>query len=367
VIAMREQEKAHRGRGERRGKHLALGVLALLQALILPAAAGTPAKSKPLAEVDEETITADEVDKAVGAPLRKLEEQIYRLKRRKLEALITERLLAREAAKRGVSVEALLEAEVTAKAEPVSEQEIETAYQALKAQLKGDEVTARELVRAQLPGEKLAARRRAFLESLRSQAQVVVHLTAPPVFRAEVSADGAPSKGPATAAVTVVEFADFHCPFCQRVQPILAQLVARYGERVKFVYRDFPIDQLHPQARRAHEAARCAHDQGKFWAYHDLLYAKAPKASPEELEAYAREAGLDMEAFERCLTGGTHQAAVQKDVDEGIRAGVTGTPTFFINGRLLSGAQPLESFVGLIEEELRRAPDSRNAAPASID
>ena len=343
---MRQQEKVH--------GNLSLGVLALLLALILPAAAETPAKSEALAEVDAETITADEVANAIGAPLKKLEEQIYTLKRRKLEALITDRLLAREAAKRGVSVEALLDAEVTAKVEPASEQEIDTAYRALKGQLKGDEATGREVIRARLSSDKLAARRRAFLESLRAQAKVVVHLKAPPVFRVELSADGAPSKGPATAPVTVVEFQDFHCPFCKRVQPTLEQLVARYGERIRLVYRDFPIDQLHPQARKAHEAAKCAHDQGKFWAYHDLLYAKAPKAGPEELETYAREAGLDKGAFERCLTSGTHRAAVQKDVDEGIHAGVTGTPTFFINGRPLSGAQPLETFVQLIDEELTR-------------
>jgi protein-disulfide isomerase len=242
--------------------------------------------------------------------------------------------------------------------EPVSEQEVEAAYRALKDQLRGDEATKRELIRTQLPGEKLAARRRAFLESLRAQAQVVVHLKAPPVFRVDVSTDGAPSRGPATAPVTVVEFQDFHCPFCKRVQPTLDQLVARYGERIRLVYRDFPIDQLHPQAHKAHEAARCAHVQGKFWPYHDLLYAKAPKAGPEELTTYARQAGLDVGAFERCLTSGSQRAAVQKDVDEGVRAGVTGTPAFFINGRLLSGAQPLESFVRLIDEELAGASTS---------
>src|SRR2546422_2370000 len=249
----------------------------------------------------------------------------------------------------------LLDAEVAARVEPVSEQEIETAYRALKDQLVGDETTKQNLVRARLSADKLAARRRTFLESLRSQAHVVIQLEAPPVSRAEVTADGAPAKGPAAAPVTVVEFQDFHCPFCKRVQPTLEQLVTRYGERVRLVYRDFPIDQLHPQARKAHEAARCAHDQGKFWAYHDLLYAKAPRAEPEALTTYAREAGLDVRVFERCLASGTPQAAVQRDVDDGIRAGVTGTPAFFINGRPLPGAQPLESFVRVIEEELARA------------
>lgn len=310
--------------------------------------------SELLAEVDGEVITAEEVEKVIGAQLWKLEEQIYRLKRQKLEALISERLLAKEAAKRGISVQGLLEAEVTAKVGPISEEEIETFYQANKAWLKGEEATVREQIRAHLRNQKLQARRKTFLESLRSQAKVVVYLQAPPVFRAEVAAEGAPFKGAKTAPVVIVKFEDFHCPFCKQVQATLEQLLARYSEQVKLVHRDFPIDQLHPQARKAHEAARCANDQGKFWAYHDQLYANAPKASPEDLKAYAQEVGLDLPAFEQCLNSRKYQAAVQKDVEEGTRVGVTGTPTFFINGRFLSGAQPLESFVRVIEEELAR-------------
>jgi protein-disulfide isomerase len=330
-------------------------ILSLLLALSSPAGAGTPAKSEPLAEMNGEAITAAEVEQAIGAPLRNLEEQIYNLKRQKLEALIADRLLTREAAKRGLTVQALVDAEVTAKVGLVTEQEIETFYQANKAQLKGEEATVREQIRAHLQNQKLAAQRAAYVQSLRSQAKIVVHLQAPPVFRAEVSADGAPFKGPATAPVTLVEFTDFHCPFCKQVQPTLDQLLAKYTGKVKLVYRDFPIDQLHPQARRAHEAARCANDQGKFWPYHDRLYANAPKGSPEDLKAYAQEVGLDLPAFEQCFSSRKYQAAVQQDEDAGIRAGVTGTPAFFVNGRLLSGAQPLESFARLIDEELARA------------
>jgi protein-disulfide isomerase len=330
-------------------------ILSLLLALSSPAGAGTPPTSEPLAEMNGEAITAAEVEQAIGAPLRNLEEQIYNLKRQKLEALIADRLLAREAAKRGLTVQALLDAEVTAKVGLVTEQEIETFYQANKAQLKGEEATVREQIRAHLQNQKLAAQRAAYVQSLRSQAKIVVHLEAPPVFRAEVSAEGAPFKGAATAPVTLVEFTDFHCPFCKQVQPTLDQLLAKYGDKVKLVYRDFPIDQLHPQARRAHEAARCANDQGKFWPYHDRLYANAPKGSPEELKAYAQEVGLGLPAFEQCVSTRKYQAAVQQDEDAGIRAGVTGTPAFFVNGRLLSGAQPLESFARLIDEELARA------------
>jgi protein-disulfide isomerase len=312
--------------------------LTFLMALGLAVAAQTPANGEPLAELDGEAITAEEVEKAIAAQLSKLEEQIYDLKRQQVEALIAERLLAQEAAKHGMTVQALLDAEVTGKIEPVTDQEIETFYQANKAQLKGDEATAREQIRSHLQKQKLAARHEAFVQSLRSQAKVVVYLKAPAVFRAELSVDGAPFKGSATAPVTIVEFTDFHCPFCQRVLPTLSPLESQYGDKVKLVFRDYPIDNLHPGARKAHEAARCAHEQGKFWGYHDALFANAPKASPEQLKTYAHEVGLDVPAFERCVNSGTYQAAAQRDAEEGARIGVTRHPDLFIDGRVLVGA-----------------------------
>ena len=327
-------------------------VLALWLALILPAAAQPLGKSDALAEVDGEAISSEEVERAVGAPLYRLQDQIYALKRQKLSALIDERLLAREAARRKISVGQLLEAEVAGKADAVSEQELDQALSGRKPPPGGNDANARERLRTQLREQKVAVRKQAFLESLRSQAKVAMHLQAPPAYRADVNSEDSAFKGSGAARVTVVEFQDFHCPFCERVQPTLAQLMERYGDRIKLVYRDFPIDQLHPQARAAHEAARCAKDQGKFWAYHDVLFARPKDASPENLKAYARDAGLDLDRFERCLTVRTYQTAVQKDIDDGLRAGVTGTPTFFVNGRVLSGAQPFAAFARLIDEEL---------------
>jgi protein-disulfide isomerase len=308
----------------------------------------------PLAEVDGDPITAAELAKSIGAPLARLEQQLYALKRQRLEILIDERLLAREAAKRGVSVDALVDSEIRSKIEPVSDKEADAVYAAKKGQFGGDAANARAEIRSQLYDQKLAARRRAFLETLRSSSKVSINLQVPPAFRPEVTGEGAPYKGGAAAPVTIVEFQDFQCPFCQAVQPALAQLAAKYGDRVKLVYRDFPIDELHPLARKAHEAARCANDQGKFWLYHDLLYANAPKLSREDLVSYAQQAGLDLVAFEVCTTARTHRAEVQTDFEEGVRVGVTGTPTFFINGRAMSGALPIEAFARAIDEELAR-------------
>ena len=312
-----------------------------------------------LAEVDGVAITSEEVEKLLASQLSKLEEQIYNLKRQRVEALINEKLLAKAAAKRGVSVPALLDAEVTSKVGLVTEQEIEKFYQENKAQLKGEESTVRDQIRGHLQNQKLVAKREEFLKSLRSQAKIVVNLNPPPVLRVEVSVDGAPFKGPAKAPVTIVEFSDFYCPFCRRVLPTLAQLESQYGDKIKLVFRDFPIDNLHPGASKAHEAARCANEQGKFWPYHDKLFASPPKSGPEIFKGFAKELGLDATAFESCFDSGKYQATVKKDVEEGNRVGVTGTPAFFINGRMISGAQPLESFVRVIDDELARVASAK--------
>jgi protein-disulfide isomerase/DNA-directed RNA polymerase subunit F len=328
--------------------------LLFLKMLGPPVTAQTCAKCEPLAEVEGETITSSEVEKILGARLAKLEEQLYAMKQQALDALIGERLLAQESAKRNISVQALLDSEVTAKVAPVTESEIETIYQKNKSRLKGEEATLRDQIRVYLQNQNRATRREAFLQSLRSQAKVVVHLRAPSAFWADVAVEGAPFRGLATAPVTIVEFSDFHCQYCKQVQTSLAQLLSRYSDKVKLVYRNFPIDSLHPGARKAAQAAQCAKDQGKFWAYHDKLYASEPDASPEKLKAFAEEVGLDLSGFEGCLSSGKYQAIVEKDIEEITRLGVTGTPAFFINGRLLSGTHPLETFVRAVEEELAR-------------
>jgi protein-disulfide isomerase len=279
-------------------------------------------KHEPLAEVNGETITTEELNRALGAKLAKLEEQIYDLKRRELDSLIEQRLFAQEAAKRKISIAALLDAEVTAKVGLVTEKEIDDFYQANKARIRGDEVDVRQKIRAFLQQQKLASQRELFVQSLRTQGKVVVHLQPPPVIRVEVSTDGAPVRGAADAPVTIVEFSDFECPFCKQTQPTLKQLLERYPGKVRLAYRDFPLDSIHPQARRAAEAARCA------------------------------QVGLDVTKFDGCLAAGVHKAAVQRDLDEGNRLGITGTPAFFINGRTLTGAQPLDAFTRLIEQEL---------------
>jgi protein-disulfide isomerase len=331
------------------------GLVSLVAVLSVLLVGRLAARGESLATVNGQTITSDEIEKALGAQLSNLQEQIYKLKRQKLEELINATLLTKEARKKGISVPALLDAEVTSKVGLITEQEVEKFYEQNKARLQGDETTLKRQIRENLQNEKITARKQEYFQALRSQGKIVVSLKPPPVFRAELSVDGAPFKGPGTAPVTIVKFEDFQCPFCKQAQATQAQLLSRYSKNIKLVHRDFPIDSIHPLARKAHEAARCANEQGKSWPYHDLLYSNAPKASVEDLKAYAKQAGLAMPAFEQCLTSGKYKTLIQKDVDEGSRLGVNGTPTFFINGRVLSGNQPLQAFAGIIDDELTRS------------
>jgi protein-disulfide isomerase len=217
------------------------------------------------------------------------------------------------------------------------------------------ESAARAQIRTNLQNEKLAGARQAFVRDLRARSAVRILLKPPLVYRAAVNVTGARTRGPANAPVTIVEFSDYHCPFCKRAEETVAQILSRYGDRVKLVFKDFPIDQLHPQARRAHEGARCAADQARFWEYHTLLFEGPPQSTSDQLLGAAKRAGVDVPRVEQCLGRGTHKAAVQQDVDEGVKLGVAATPTSFVNGRPLSGAQPLETFVQLIDDELATA------------
>src|SRR6185503_1407695 len=166
------------------------------------------------------------------------------------------RLLAKEASKRGLSVPALLEAEVPTKISPVTDQEIETYYQANKVKYPGDNY--RQTIQSQLENQRRGARQQAFIQALRAEANIVINLKPPPIYRADVNIGGAPIRGSANASVTIIEFSDFHCPYCKKVQPTLSRILSEYGDRVRLAYRDFPLDRLHPSARKAAEAARCS-------------------------------------------------------------------------------------------------------------
>ncbi len=159
-------------------------------------------------------------------------------------------------------------------------------------------------------------------------------------------------RGPANAPITIVEFSDFECPYCVKAEPTVKALLAKYPEKIKLVFRDFPLP-MHSHAPKAAEAAHCAGDQGKYWEMHEKLFANSQKLEPTDLKAYARDLGVDGAKFDRCLDSSEKASLVEKSKKAGEEAGVSGTPAFFINGRMLSGAQPLDAFTTIVDQELK--------------
>jgi protein-disulfide isomerase len=334
-----------------------------------PAAAPTPAPA-PLAMVDGEPITAAEIEAAGGGQLTSARIQFYNAQRSAIEEAITRRLLEKEAQGRKITLPELLKAEVESKVAPVTPAEQKAFYAANKARYFANvpEPEALKDIEAGLGQQRMQQRRRAYAASLRAKAKVKL-LVDPP--RMAVAVDDDPAKGPADAPITIVEFSDFQCPFCSRVNPTLARLKDRYGDSIRIVFRDFPLLQMHPQAAKAAEAGACANEQGKFWPLHDLMFANQARLDVDSLKQHAATAGLDAAAFAACLDSGKHSAEWQKDTADGEKAGVQSTPAFFINGRPVVGAVPYEQFADVIDDELGRLnrpipPEKPDAGAAAV-
>src|SRR5262245_32623358 len=250
-----------------------------------------------VADVDGQVVYASDLEKSAAKALSEERQRLYQLEKQKLEEYIDAVLLTREAKRSGISIETLLDREVHSKIMPITDDEIEVFYSSNKSRLGMGLKEAREQIREFLRVKKIEIQKTLYLKSLRSNSRIATYLKAPPLFRAEVPITGAPSKGPEYAPVTIVKFEDYQCPFCREVQPIFRELLSRYSGKIRLVHKDNPLDSIHPQARQAAEAARCADEHGKFWSYHDVLYANSFNASQENLKSYAKEVGLDVNAF----------------------------------------------------------------------
>jgi protein-disulfide isomerase len=311
--------------------------------------------SAPAARVGDEVITLEEVERGVQPQLAKLAEQRYEVLEQKLDQLIAERLLSQEAKRRNISVEELLKADVYAKAAEVPESDVTAFINQNKARLpKMDDQELRLKVWDYLRQQKVNEQRQTYVQGLRDRGKVTVLLEEPAAARVAVSADRGFARGPKDAPVTIIEFSDFQCPFCKNATTTVKQVLDKYPDKVRLVFRDYPLASIHPLAPKAHEAARCAADQGKFWEYHDVLFERSPKLSPQELKQYAQDLKLDEAAFAQCLDSGKYTAEVEKDTQEGMGLGLTGTPSFYINGRQLVGAQPITAFQKIIDAELAK-------------
>ena len=324
------------------------------------ACSAAPAQqTESAARVGNRTITTKELDDRWRAddPASQADatQKLYDGRRAALDAIIADMLLTDAAKKKNMTAEAYEVEEVGKRVKPVTDSEVVSFYQANVNQMQGRplEVMAPAINRY-LTEQRRAEARQALLTELRKAGPDVRVLIDAPRRDVEIESTD-PSLGRASAPVTIIEFSDFQCPFCQRVAPTIKKIRDTYGDKVRIVWKDFPLTSIHPEAFKASEAAHCAGDQGKYWEYHDRLFANQQQLQIPQLKAHAGAVGLDQAAFDQCLDSGKHAANVQADIDLGASMGVQSTPTVYINGRVVTGAQPIGVFTSVIDEELAKA------------
>jgi protein-disulfide isomerase len=330
---------------------------------LLGAVASAPAATDNLpavvATVQGQPITAEELLGGVRSDLMRLEMERYQVLKQKLDELIGTRLMQLEAKQRGISEEQLEQDAIVSKLPPVTAEQVKAFYEANKSRIRQPLEQVNQRIEAHLQQQERTKLQQVFLRDLRQRYPVNIALTAPTV---EVGADDDPFLGPKDAPVTIIEFSDFQCPYCRRVQPALKQLLQEYQGSVKLVFRDFPLRNIHPQAQKASEAAQCAAEQQQFWSYHDKLFAVS-ELQPENLKQYAQELGLNTAQFNACLDTGKYAAEVEHDLQDGLNAGVNATPSFFVNGQPLSGAVAYEQFKEVIDAAVERSKSAKRTNP----
>lgn len=311
--------------------------------------AQAPKSDDAVAKINGRVVTRSELKKKEAGKLLQPRFDFYHAQREALDQLIDEELLQNEATHRGVTVQQLLDQEVTSKVKDPTEDQMAVYYEGL--QTDQSYAALRGQILAQVRRSRESRVKAAFLASLRTQAKIQILLATPQM---DVAIGDSPVRGKKDAPVIVVEFADFECPFCQQMQPALDRLFKEYGDRLAFVMKEFPLP-IHPHAEKAAEAARCANDQGAFWSYHDLLFQDRNKLEVPQLKDDARTLGLDAARFNQCLDSGQQAAAIQKDFAEAQQLGLTGTPSFFINGHYFSGVVSYETLREYVEQQLAAA------------
>jgi protein-disulfide isomerase len=318
-----------------------------------------PKAKQPVATVDGQTIYDEDLAASVRGQLLPLRNQEYEIKKKALDNLIEQKLLEAAAKKQGLTTEKLLVQEVDSKVPDPSDAEIEGYYLAQRARLNRPlDDTLKSQLRLSVKQAKTQQLREDYMKRLHSDSNVAILLSPP---RVQVGYDPKRLRGNPKAPVMIVEFSDYQCPYCQHVEATLKDVLAKYGDKVSLAYRDFPLTKIHSQAEIAAVASRCALEQGRFWEYHDQLLA-ASKLDKDTLVEYARNLKLDDKQFDSCLTSEKYKAEIEKDSEEGNKAGVQGTPGFFINGVTLSGAEPQDAFTRIIDDELRRKNNSPTAS-----
>jgi protein-disulfide isomerase len=319
--------------------------------------APAPGPDAVLASVGDEKITMADVRARSGDLLNQLETQYQiaksRIVRTALDSILLEKTLTAEMKRTGKTVDELVATEAGADGLTPTDADVVAWYQSNQARLGARPIeSVRPQILELLRTEKRKAAEKKLQSRLNTERKVTVAFEP---YRLQFDNEKAPTLGKADAPITLVEFSDFQCPFCQAAAPTLKQVEQKFGDKVRIVYRQYPIASLHPFAFKAAEASLCANDQGKFWELHDTMFQDQKKLTVSDLKQSARRLGLDGKKFDACLDAGRYVEQVQNDQKEGQRAGVNGTPAMFINGVYVEGgAVPFSTLELLIQKELAR-------------
>jgi len=306
-------------------------------------------RARVLATVKGEPITSGDIEDSLKALIFDVQEQVYKLRKDELELTINDTLLTQEAGRRKITTNALLDAEV--KPQAVTDEQARTFFDENKERISGDFMQTKDAIKGYLGQIEVRRAEAAFVEKLRAASSIQVFLIAPesPVF--SISTTDQPSLGKADAPVTIIAFTDYQCPSCASMHPSLERVVKEYGDKVRLVARDFPLTQ-HAEAFKAAEAAEAAREQGKYWEYVQVLLKNQSLLTVEKLKGYATEVGLDRARFDSALDTGKFKESVQLDIDDGIRLGLKGTPSLFVNGRRVS-VKSYEDLKALVDAALK--------------
>jgi predicted DsbA family dithiol-disulfide isomerase len=313
-----------------------------------------------VARIDGEAVTSGELDDSIRGALIRADidhlQKVHDVRSEGLDKLVNDRLIAKKAKAAGSSsTDAFIEKEVYGTIQMPSDDEQHQLYE--QAQAAGKQLPPYDEIKGEIAQfireRKKEAALKAYTDKLRAEAKVETLL--PPLLMPKVNVEAVgPSRGTENAPVTIIEFSDYECPFCGRAEPTVKEVLETYKGKVRLVFREFPLP-MHDHAQKAAEAALCALDQNKYWEMHEKMFANQRSLEVPELKEYAKALAMDSTRFDKCLDGGEKAKDVAASQKAGEDAGVSGTPAFFINGRPIFGAVPIERFKEVIDAELDAA------------
>jgi protein-disulfide isomerase len=323
---------------------LAFG-LGMMMALLSNGLASAQQSTDVIAEIGTVKLTMGDLEQQESSKLLQARFDLYQAESKALDDLIDTTLITQKAKSENLTVDQLLDREVKSQVKDPTEDQVRVYYEGLETDQPYEAVRGKivEKIRAMRTNKARAA----YIKALREHSNVYVTLAPPSTV---VDLGNTDVLGPKDAPVMLVEFADYECPYCQRVAAAIKKLQEDFGGKVAVAYKDFPLP-MHAHAEKAAEAARCAGKQGQFWAFHDELFS-SKELDVDQLKAQARALKLDAAAFNKCLDGGETAAAVQQDREQGLRLGLSGTPSFFVNGHFLSGALDYATLRRMVDQQL---------------